>query len=340
VLTFMADDGGASCGSPHSVQWTYQTYSPANLVGASPLVIMFSRTINDGSDIETVADTRHFRVAWLLPLNGATGFSQPTTQENGACTNPPGSDGVYTCGATGDKRCDDIPAVVALVSRVACTGASPCLDIDANKVFAFGASTGGGMVQTTVCDTRTSALFRGGSIVSAHRPTLTGTTSQSDGGSCPALTGTSNGWNGQPTGLAPNTDISLQFEYADNDFTCPASQGNCLRTGFVDPSGKWWYGNPQMAGDMNPPAPSTSAGTSVAEGHSIGCPGTPTLTQTYGANSRLIRNDYVGCTNPIRGTETIEASDSSCGHAYPGLVNCGGTAFNPALDAVDFLFVH
>ncbi len=264
---------------------------------------------------------------------------QPTIPPNG---------GPNICGSAVPPTnvCDDVPYMKAALANTICYGASPCQNIDPNAVFITGESKGAAWTFDMICDTRTSSIFRGASIVSESFPlrstATNGSTGQTTQPNCPALGGLDNGYGGP---VALNPDISIQWQYGTADGTgCNIGlPSTCYDTGGVtqsQDSTRWVWSNPQLAGattGLTAGQGQTSAGSLVTPGHAIGCPGTPTSTTTVSVH--LIVTDYAGCTVSLRATETIKVVLG--GHACPGLKNQTDTAtYDCSVTAWNFMKAH
>ncbi len=260
----------------------------------------------------------------------------------------PPNGGPNICGTNGTNVCDDVPYMKAALAATVCYGASPCQNIDPNAVFITGESKGAAWTFDMICDTRTSSIFRGASIVSEsyplRSPATNGSTGQTTQPNCPALGGLDNGYGGP---VALNPDISLQWQYGTADATgCGSGMGlpsTCYDTGGVTQSSdstRWSWSNPQLAGattGLTAGQGQTSNGSLVTPGHAIGCNGTPTSTTTVSVH--LIVTDYGGCTVSLRATETIKVVNG--GHACPGLKNQTDTAsYNCAATGWTFMKAH
>jgi poly(3-hydroxybutyrate) depolymerase len=301
-------------GAGRTVKRPYYVYRPNGLTGRAPLVVLFLSPTIDHAGWRALSASERFVVVYLRgPHEGH--WATPTLHTGGRAT----------CGPKGTDICDDIPYVTGVLAQVVCSGRPPCEDIDPRKVFAAGASAGGMMTLDTICDERTSTLLRGASVVSY---TL-GSKSASVLPYCPMLLGTSDG-HGGATGLAPNIDLSINFEYGTNDFICDSTlePRDCLNTGAVSTtSGNWFFSVPALAGDSHAEA--------RLLGKSLGCPERPT-THTGGETGKVITSVYEPCSAVHRGIESIEVVGG--GHAYLGLQ--GRDGFDASGEAWRFLASH
>ncbi len=324
--TVSVDDGGGK-----TVSRTYQVERPNNLVGVAPLLVMFTPFNAAGQHWDTQSVAGKFVVAYIPGVHPSGGqYAFPVLQSDFTY-------GIQTCGNSGTAFCDDVPEIKAVLDAVDCQGASPCANIDPNKVYAAGASKGGLAAEAAICDTRTSAYFHGAAVLSNYLYSASTANDQTVPPECPAILGSSNGWNSEPVGLAANTNLSVYWAYGDNDGTlCAGFSGDCVETGHTDGKNRWTYSASQLAGASSPPSPGSSAGSLVVIGHRIGCNGVPVSDVTYGATNLLRKRIYTGCTNARRATETVKVHTG--GHAELGMD--GKDGFDVEADAWAFLVAY
>ncbi len=307
---------------PVNLQCTASVPCPLVVVANCPTPISgCGGTAADATGLTQLANTEKF-VLMFIPGTHPAIYGSPVIGRTAGI-------GPATCGSNGATLCDDSFFVVGALQQSACIGASPCENIDPNKIFMTGQSTGGAFTHDLICDSRTSSYFRGASIVSN---TLVAPTNQPTPPNCPAVLGTTNGFGGA-AGLSPNLDLSVQWLYGTNDsVACSGITSACLDTGFLFANGAFDYSIPQLAGEANPTAPATGAGSAVAFGRRLGCPSSPTSTVTDTAQGgNVVTKTYAGCTISFRATESVRVAGA--GHACSGLAqvdgfDCSATIWN------------
>jgi hypothetical protein len=272
----------------------YQVCRPTNLVNsaAHPVPLIFGFLNNqqwagEGGYIGCSGpqwDCATFQCVYVQMLNPhSNGYTTPTTA--------PGV-GAKTCGSSGTAQCDDIPAVVSILNAVMCSNGPACQNVDPNRVYFTGGSTGGAMTEDVMCDPRTSPFGRGYSVVSASLLDFTASNPPQPP-SCPAILGSN-----------PNRNQSLLWIYGTADGIYHAG----LDTGYWDSvtPPRWHYGNPELV-------------TSVL-GSRLGCPSTPTTSQTVGDTGKWTYDVFAPCAT--QGVATGYYRGLGAGHipeGYDGL---------------------
>lgn len=315
-----------------TVTRSFSVFKPGNLTGPAPLVVDLGGT--QTNFFQLAADNKF--VAILLPNNYHGGqYAVPTIQS--AAKPSPNAYGSVDCGSTGASQCDDIPWLKGAISAVECSGSPPCLNVDTSRVYALGGSKGGAFTTAAVCDSRTSGYFSAAMVVSNNLISADYSGSQSIPGNCPAILGSSNGFGGA-AGLTPNKNLSIGWIYGTNDTTaCAAAPASsCLDTGYTDAKQRWQFGDNQLAGDISPPPPGTSAGSQVGLGHALGCGSSPTTDTIYGTTGKLRKRIYTGCAKTGRATESIKVTGG--GHSFSGLDGVDG--FNAETEAWNFFAAY
>ena len=279
----------------------------------------------------TMAPVDKFVLAQINPsdLRPSGQFATPTTDPVEASA----SIDTHKCGTLSTALCDDIPFVKAVLDTVIASQ-----NIDTNKVYIVGASKGGGFAMDIMCDQRTSHYFTAGVSVSWSMYSTDTSGSQSVPPACPEVMGTVNSPNLTAglggTGSDRNNNFSFAWYFGDNDGVgCPSTTVTCFNTGVVR-GGRWFYANPQLAGEASPAsgqgATGIPGGSRSGFGYALGCGSSPATTAAKGTQG--IEKIYTGCTHSNRATETVLVHTG--GHAWTG-VTVGG--FDPYLEAWNFL---
>ncbi len=335
--------------NPLTVNRNYTVEIPTNLQCTQqlpcPLVFHVGGGPGTGDFWEENSPTQRYVLIYISPTHsGGTFFANPTTDPSSGV----GASQFTNCGSPTGQLCDDIPQIQSILNAVVCYGAAPCLNIDPTKVFITGESKGATMAMDAICDVRTSSYFRGASLVSEAPALISDDNTQNTSPNCPALTGRANPAfpYGGASGLAPNTDISIQWQYGTNDGTgCGSKPVTCMDTGAVTNTTQWWFSNPQMAGEGSPVSPGTQTGSFKGPGHlGVGCSSSGAALVDTGSNSlsafsnnggHVTQTTYTGCTVSLRATQTIRISGgghTSCNNAID--------TWDCARQAYDFLSNH
>ncbi len=323
--TVVADDGAGT-----NATFNYHVYRPAGLTNSSsnlaPAMVAFTPTTgaeNTGGtsgigcspgngtgwaacDLRPLADANKFVIIYItsnhqLPSSvyASGAIVQACPHIDGSCVTfseaTAGAACTFSSGTGVPARmCEDGPQVKATLDKLVCAGASPCENIDPNKVFAYGESKGGIAVESAaLCDPLTTSRFRGGVVVSEQLVSKT-------------ATNVGPPW--CPNAVTPaNHDLSMEWIYGDGDtlLSCASGTGaGSNTTGCVNGKGDWTYGQNESATKVANPL--------------LGCSNTPT--STTGGNGQAFIDTYSGCTIASRGVRVIRLH--SCGHALPALQNC------------------
>ena len=143
---------------------TNLTSNPSNL---APLLVLYSTgpTDPDTAGFRTNSVTDKYVVLTIAPTHSGQ-YAAPTTSPN------PTGVGAQNCGVSGTNTCDDSPWIQAVLQRIICAGASPCENIDPDRVYAAGGSKVGQHHTGSICDTRTTDLLHG-SVRYERSPDLT-----------------------------------------------------------------------------------------------------------------------------------------------------------------------
>ncbi|MDX6638947.1 MAG: Esterase depolymerase [Solirubrobacterales bacterium] len=310
----VVDDGAGK-----KVTRSFAIYRPKGLTNSAtnraPLVV----DINDGGWQNLAVQNRFVLV--IIPNDAhctTNAGGQANCQYATLTTNPdPSSVGPHNCGLSGTGACDDVPWIKAVVDAVACSGASPCQNVDTSKIYASGSSKGATMTQDLMCDTRTSTMFAGYQAISSPMISPSVNNDPSALPHCPAVLGKS-----------PNVNFSAQWIFGDQDpiwkNSCP-SHVSCLETGFTDAKNRWNFGVAQMAGDKG-------FGQRVI-GAAAGCSSTPATTQV---SAHLIRKLYQPCTAP--GVAMSYFKVVGGGHGRPGVDGVDG--FDSSAESWSFWASH
>jgi hypothetical protein len=338
--------GSARCGNPASVDPSIFIERPRNLSSTpTPLVVAFSGSVTrDPNWIAASASDAFVYVS--IPTDhhcdGGSGcqYAAATTADRLIGVGDAGARPLFQdCGAARNLTCDDAPWVAAVVRALErCTsttaapggkigawvargasipaygdspeapgnGAPPCEHINPREVFVEGGSRGGGMALNTVCDSRTTRLFAGVTVVSDVM--ISPGTTQSTPPNCPALL---------PfdrstciidcVSTTPNADTSLQFIWGDEDPNFPSDPSLCDRTVAAnDCAGVGW------AAQLHWVFGTIALATTVLGEPALGCSTTPSSTATAGTSGKITVTTYhTGCANPNAATQTIRVGSGA-----------------------------
>jgi hypothetical protein len=329
----------AATNTPKTIAPAIFISRPTNLSTSTPapLLVAFSGSVGgDPNWLQAAADDG-FVVVQIPTTHNCSGGSGCQYAYVDTIRVPTTAAAYQSCGTGGNAPCDDVPWVTEVISALeSCAtatgsvggsvgtwvsgtgynGAPPCQNINPKEVFAEGGSRGGGMTLATVCDTRTSNLIAAATDISdimigesTHLP------------NCPALLPYDpSTCVGDCVSATPNTKLSLQFIWGDEDPNFPPStngtanppDGYCDRTVPSNDCLGVGYCDSTTPGACNSPGQMEAWGliqlATTALGHALGCSATPSSNITAGLTGKIDVTTYDACTNAGAATQTVHVT--------------------------------
>ncbi len=193
---------------------------------------------------------------------------------------------MFDCGVSANLPCDDTIWANAVLDALDCNGASPCQNIDADRVYTAGGSKGGQMVEKMMCDPDIAANFKGFVALSADVIGL-GTSAANVVVSCPYM--------------QTHHDSSMLWTWGTTDTN--------------------YYGNSTLYLTGRSQTPGGQAGWMLSQPDNplvflvplLGCNTTPAVTTVM---TNVTQTTYTGCTNSRVATGWLRVTGG--GHSWNG----------------------